>query len=98
MFWIHLGSFAAYNVLIGYLLVSRTRARFSELALYGLAMGTHFLTTDFGLRSEHKQKYDSIGSWLLIVAGLTGWGLALAVEYRPWSWASFSRSSLEVQC
>lgn len=37
MFWLHIGTFALYNALVGYLLVYRETS-LHELALYSLAM------------------------------------------------------------
>lgn len=75
VFWIHLSSFAAYNLLIGYLLVSRAEAGLAELLLYGFAMGTHFLTTDYGLQSHHRARYDFPGRWILAASVVAGWAL-----------------------
>lgn len=82
-FWGHLGAFGAYNLLIGYLLGDRAAQGAAELALYGLAMGTHFLTADFGLRAHHAARFDRHGRWLLAGAVLLGWGMALWVALPP---------------
>lgn len=83
IFWTHLGSFAAYNVLIGYLLVERGKAGASALALYAFAIGTHFLTADFGLRNHHDRRYDRLGRWILAAAVLSGWAVAQMVDLPP---------------
>lgn len=79
VFWLHLGSFAAYNALIGYLVVQRAGNGRAELVLFGCAMATHFVTTDFGLRDRHRARYDRVGRWILAAAVLGGWAAARAV-------------------
>ena len=75
VFWIHLGSFALYNLLIGYLLVDRE----SGLLAFTFAMALHFLVNDQGLRDHHGRAY-ARGRWLLAAAPVAGWALAVATE------------------
>ncbi|MEQ3626753.1 MAG: hypothetical protein ABNH26_13095 [Celeribacter sp.] len=79
-FWLHLGSFAAYNLLIGYLLLHREEDTTQSLILYAVAMGLHFVTNDFGLREDHEGLYDRRGRWLLSGAVLLGAILGWLVE------------------
>ncbi|MFC4174970.1 hypothetical protein ACFOYU_23415 [Microvirga sp. GCM10011540] len=72
-FWIHLGSFAIYNVLIGYLLLHREDPTWQGLAIFGIALGLHFVVNDQGLRESHGAVYDRQGRWILAVAPLVGW-------------------------
>jgi hypothetical protein len=78
-FAIHLGSFALYNLLIGYLLVQRE----GGLLFYAVALGLHFLVNDQGLREHHGDAYRKYGRWLLGPAPLAGWLLAVAVAVPP---------------
>ena len=80
LFRIHLGSFAVYNLLIGYLLVDREETGLWPLMIYFLAMAMHFVTVDFGLREDHKERYDTPGRWILVAAVCAGWVLALVVK------------------
>jgi hypothetical protein len=80
VFWIHIGSFAVYNLLICYLLLHREEAGLWPLVLYSVAMALHFVTNDFGLREEHRQRYDALGRWPLAAAVLLGWLIGIAVE------------------
>jgi zinc transporter ZupT len=75
VFWIHLGSFALYNLLIGYLLVGRE----GGLLFYAFAMGLHFLVNDQGLREHHGREY-ARSRWLLAAAPVAGWALAVATD------------------
>ncbi|HRK95714.1 MAG TPA: hypothetical protein PK694_05275 [Rhodospirillales bacterium] len=78
IFWLHIGSFGLYNLLIGYLLVHREEAGPWSLAVYFVAMGLHFVTSDFGLRIDHAHRYDATVRWILVTAVLAGWALGLA--------------------
>lgn len=76
IFWIHLASFAAYNLIVGYLLLHREGGG-TELLFYAVAMALHFLVNDHGLREQHGQAYRREGRWLLAAAPVAGWALAL---------------------
>jgi hypothetical protein len=71
-----IGSFAAYNVLVGYLLPERAGDG-GALALFTLALGVHFVVNDFGLQDHHRDRYEHLGRWILATAVLVGWGLRL---------------------
>lgn len=73
VFWIHLGSFALYNVLIGYLLLHREESDTWGLLTYAAAMALHFVVNDQGLRQQHGAAYEAKGRWLLAAAPIAGW-------------------------
>lgn len=75
--WLHIASFAVYNVLIGYLLLHREEAGAASLALYAIAMALHFVTNDFGLRQDQREQYDAAGRWVIAGAVLLGWLLGV---------------------
>jgi zinc transporter ZupT len=79
VFWVHLGAFAVYNLLIGYLLVHRDETDARGLLIYAVALGLHFVVNDQGLREHHGRAYDAKGRWLLAAAPLAGWALGLAI-------------------
>ena len=74
-FWLHIGSFAVYNLIIGYLLLHREAAGLGSLLIYGVAMSLHFVANDFGLRKDHRERYDRVARWVLAAAVMGGWGL-----------------------
>ena len=78
-FQIHVGSFAAYNALIGYLLVNREDAAVIGLVLYAVAMGLHMLVNDYGLRAHYGTAYHRTGRWLLAGAVLVGTAIGYLV-------------------
>lgn len=83
LFWLHLGPFGLYNLLIGYLLLHREESGLWSLATYFVAMALHFVTADLGLREHHKERYAHRGRWLLAGAVLGGWLLGLLVALPP---------------
>lgn len=80
VFWLHIGSFAVYNALIGYLLLHREEPGLWSLAIYTVAMALHFVTNDYGLRQDYKEGYDCIARWIVSGAVVAGWFLGFAVE------------------
>lgn len=87
-FWIHLGAFAVYNFLIGYLLVHREEPGVQGLLLFGVAMALHFLVNDQGLHEHHGRAYHRKGRWILAAAPVAGWLLGVATELPPLSVSS----------
>jgi hypothetical protein len=80
IFWIHIGSFAFYNVLISYLLVREADYQIGEMWLFAVAMSLHFLVNDKGLREHHQHVYRHRGRWILAAATLVGWGIGVFVS------------------
>ncbi len=79
VFWLHVGSFAFYNAIIGYLLVHRETG-LGELLFFFAAMALHFLVNDHGLREHHEDRYDRVGRWILAGAVLLGWTFGTLTE------------------
>ena len=80
VFWVHIGSFAIYNGLVGYLLVHREDSGWQGLALFAVAMGLHFVVNDYGLSDHHQDLYRRRGRWLLAAAIVAGLGLGWATS------------------
>ncbi len=74
--WLHVASYAAYNAVIGYVLVEQAELGADALALFAIAIGLHFVVNDHGLRAEHGRLYHVVGRWILAGAVVAGWGLA----------------------
>lgn len=75
-FWLHMGAFGIYNALIGYLLSARASP--GELAWFTLAVGMHFVVTDYSLRRDHAGLYNHYARWALAAAVLAGWAAGVA--------------------
>jgi hypothetical protein len=80
VFWIHLGVFALYNVLVGYILVHREERGVASLLLFAFAIGLHFIINDQALRTHHGQTYHDRGRWLLAAAPPAGWLLGIFTQ------------------
>jgi len=80
VFWLHIGAFAVYNGLIGYLLIHGESNNLTTLVLYCIAMALHFLVNDFALQGDHKSLFRRKGRWLLAAMPLAGWTLGVVTE------------------
>lgn len=83
VFWTHIGSFAVYNGLIGYLLFHREAPGVGSQFLFTVAMGAHFLVNDFGLRRHHGDAYRRIGRWVLAGGIFVGAAFGATTSVRP---------------
>ena len=72
-FWLIIASFAIYNAVIGYLLLRSELEQLSQLVLYTLALGVHFLINDFALSEHHRHAYHRLARWIIAAAVLVGW-------------------------
>lgn len=45
-----------------------------------MATALHFVTSDYGLREDHKHRYDRKGRWMTAAAVLAGWVLGAVTE------------------
>ena len=75
VFWLHIGSFALYNALIGYLLLHREETGVASLLTFALAMALHFLVNDYSLQDHHGRAYHCYARWLLAGAVFVGLGV-----------------------
>lgn len=90
VFWIHMASFGAYNLLVGYLLLHREVMTLRSLAFFAVAMALHLVVTDYGLNDDHKAPYRRMGRWLLVAAVSVGWALGVATSVPAWAVASLT--------
>ena len=79
-FWLSITSFAVYNAVIGYLLLRSDLQELTQLGLYTLALGVHFVINDLALREHHRDAYHRVGRWLIAAAVLAGWALGIATD------------------
>lgn len=70
---LHVGGFALYSLVIGYMLVSRAGGGWLSLGLYVGAMAFHLAIVDHALAHEHGLAYDARGRWALAASILLGW-------------------------
>jgi hypothetical protein len=72
-FRLHVGGFALYSLVIGYMLVSRREDGWSSLGLFLVAMAFHLTVVDHALAREHGSAYDTLGRWVLAASVVVGW-------------------------
>jgi hypothetical protein len=82
IFWLHVGVFFLYNMLIGYLLIQEEFDHVIGMVFYFLALSVHFVTVDQSMREAHQHVYDQYGRWILIVAILVGWTIGAFTELK----------------
>lgn len=75
-FAVHLGGFAAYVMLMSYLLVRNLEGETAATLLFAVAIGAHFLVLEHTLREEHGASWQRVGRWVLAAMCLFGWSLA----------------------
>jgi len=80
-FWLHITWFAVYNALIGGFALRVTSA--VPMVLATLAFGAHFWMNDHDLYVRYGRDYTRAGRWVLAVAIVAGWGVALVVSPSP---------------
>ena len=78
---LHLGGFAAYSALIGYLLFDRVERGPIALAVYTLAMAVHFVVVSHALAEEHGALYRRHGHWALAASVLAGWAIGRTTTF-----------------
>lgn len=83
VYGLHLGSFALYNLVLGYLLLDQAERSRAALLLYTVAMALHLVVNDHGLQDHYLRSYARHGRWLLALALLGGWSLGLTVRLPP---------------
>ncbi|WP_049923445.1 hypothetical protein [Halopiger djelfimassiliensis] len=87
VFWIHVGSFAAYNALVGYLLVHPEEPGAASLTFFFVAMALHFLVNDVGLSEHHGRTYRGYGRWVLAAAVFVGVAVGYATPVSEFTLA-----------
>jgi hypothetical protein len=73
VFWVSIASYAIVNFAVGYLLVDLEPFGMQRLSLFFLAMALWFVVNDYGLRTDHRDRYRRVGRWLLALAVAIGW-------------------------
>lgn len=79
LFWSHVGTFATYNAIIGYVLVREDRS-VSQLVFYTIGIGLHFVVNDDGMRRNYPRRYRRYGRWILSTAVAAGWMIGVITE------------------
>ncbi|MFC7197513.1 hypothetical protein ACFQL4_27540 [Halosimplex aquaticum] len=80
IFRVHVGAYAAYNAIVGYLLFHQETPGVGSLLLFAFALGLHFILNDMTLEDQHEEDYHRTGRWVLAVAVLVGAGIGSVTE------------------
>lgn len=75
-----IGTFAAYNLVIGYVIADFEETPEQSLVAFTAALAVHFVVNDFGLREHHKSAYRRAGRWVLAASVLAGWAVGRAAQ------------------
>jgi len=78
-FRLHVGGFAAYVMLMAYLLVHNLESSRISTFLYALPIMLHFLSVDHSLQEYHGAIYERVGRPMLAAASIAGWGIGLLI-------------------
>lgn len=80
VFWVQIGTFALFSVLIGYLLMHPEEPDAWSVLVFFFAIGAHFVVLDHSLLLDHAQSYERIGRWVLAAGVAIGWLVGLVVQ------------------
>ncbi|MGY1669131.1 hypothetical protein [Geodermatophilus sp. SYSU D00710] len=73
VYWLHVGAFSVYNVLITYTMALRLRTGVAFAVLFTVAMGLHFVLTDRSLEEHYPRRFPRTGRLVLAGALVVGW-------------------------
>jgi hypothetical protein len=82
-FNLHVGGFAAYAALVGYLLARDLKEGHLPLLLFTTAMAVHFLAVDHALSEEHGEAYARRGRYWLAAMLPLGWAVGQLLALPP---------------
>lgn len=82
MFGLNIAVFAAYNTLIGYILVHSEIPGKMVLFLGIIAIGLHFLGINHGLWQNYQEKFYRYGRWVFVLALWLGWLLGVLTDFN----------------
>ncbi len=81
LFGLHIGIFAAYNVLIGYITAHNILPGRFVQALLVMALALHFLGINHTLWIHYRERFDNLGRWVFAVALFVGWVLGVLTDF-----------------
>lgn len=73
VFWVHIGSYALYNFIIGILMADHAFKTSFTAIFYLAVIGLHLFTNDWVLRNHFTDLYDKHGKFMISLAVVLGW-------------------------
>lgn len=81
LFGLHIGIFAMYNVLIGYVSAHNILPGRLVQVLLVIALALHFLGVNHTLWIHYRERFDNVGRWLFAVSLFFGWVLGVLTDF-----------------
>lgn len=81
--YLSLGSYALFNLFIGYAVVDLDNPEVQPLVLFSIAIALHYFVNDYTLTETLGEQYDHVAKWVLIAFLFIGWSLGLLFELHP---------------
>jgi hypothetical protein len=81
LFGLHVGVFAVYNVLIGYITAHNVLPGRLVQVLLVVALALHFLGINHNLWLQYRERFDNPGRWIFAAAIFCGWLLGVMTEF-----------------
>lgn len=81
LFGLHVGIFAVYNVLIGYVTAHNILPGPLVQVLLVIALALHFLGINHTLWIHYRERFDDVGRWLFAGSLFFGWVLGVMTEF-----------------
>ncbi len=81
LFYLHIGLFAAYNVLIGYITAHNILPGSFAQVLLVIALALHFLGINHTLWIHYRDRFDSLGRWIFAGSLFLGWLVGVMTEF-----------------
>lgn len=78
-FWLQVGFFTFYNMLIAYTVMA-TNVQGIQAVFYGTAIGLHFIAVAHDLWRKDPDRYRKTGRFILASGIFIGWGIGISVQ------------------
>lgn len=89
-YYLSLGSYALFNMLVGYAVADKDNPEVKPLLLFSFAMSLHYFVNDYSLTKTLGKKYDHSAKYILIGALFFGWILGWLTDISAATVALFS--------
>lgn len=81
--YLTIGSYALFNLFIGYAVADADNPEVRPLVLFTIAIGLHYFANDYSLSETLGSAYDHAAKWILVSFLIFGWLLGFVFELHP---------------